>query len=160
MLVAAAAIGRCFSFRLLTAICQIDVDELFTVVEKAQQMGIIVSSSEGQETPFTFAHELVRQTLLAGISAPHRQRLHASVAEAIERLYTSTVNERAGEIADHLLKAKLFADGQRLVRYLTLAGKSALGAAAFEEAQRQNQGLFGLPQIAVPTMKESSRCNL
>ena len=138
-LAAAAVIGRSFSFQLLTAISQIDVDELFTVIEKAQQMGIIVPSSEGPERPFTFRHELVRQTLLAGISAPRRQRLHASVAEAIERLNPDAVNERAGEIADHLLKAGSFADRQKLVRCLTLAGKSALEAAAFEEARRSFQ---------------------
>ena len=77
-LAAAAVIGRSFSFQLLTAVSQIDVDELFTVIEKAQQMGIIVPSSEGPERPFTFSHELVRQTLLAGISVPRRQQLHAS----------------------------------------------------------------------------------
>ncbi len=65
VLAAAAMIGRSFSFRLLTEVSQVDVDELFTVIEKAQQMGIIVPSSEGPEKPFTFAHELVRQTLLA-----------------------------------------------------------------------------------------------
>ncbi len=134
-LAAAAVIGRSFSFQLLTAISQIDVDELFTVIEKAQQMGIIVPSSEGPERPFTFRHELVRQTLLAATSAPRLQRMHASVAEAIERLNPDAVNERAGEIADHLLKAGSFADPQRLVLYLTLAGKNALGAAAFEEAR-------------------------
>ena len=37
VLAAAAAIGRSFSFELLTAISQIDVDELFTVIEKAQR---------------------------------------------------------------------------------------------------------------------------
>jgi predicted ATPase len=67
---AAAVIGRSFSFQLLTAISQIDVDELFTIIEKTQQMGIIVPSSEGPERPFTFTHELVRQTLLADIPAP------------------------------------------------------------------------------------------
>jgi predicted ATPase len=110
LLAAAAVIGRSFSFQLLTEISQVDVDELFAVVEKAQQMGVIVPSSEGPERPFTFGHELVRQTLLAGISAPRRQRLHASVADAIERLYPAAVNERAGDIADHLLKAGAFAD--------------------------------------------------
>ena len=55
VLAAAAVIGRSFSFQLLTAISQIDVDELFTVIEKAQQMGIIVPSSEGPERPFTFS---------------------------------------------------------------------------------------------------------
>src|SRR6202046_3700264 len=65
VLSAAAMIGRNFSFRLLADVSQIDVDEIFTVIDKAQQMGIIVASSEGPEKPFTFAHELVRQTLLA-----------------------------------------------------------------------------------------------
>ncbi len=136
VLAAAALIGRSFSFQLLTAASQIDVDELFTIVEKAQKMGMIVPSSEGPERPFTFRHELVRQTLLAGISVPRQQRVHARVAEAIERLNPHAVNERAGEIADHLIKSGSFGDSRKLVRYLTLAGKRALEAAAFEEARR------------------------
>jgi len=125
VLAAAAAIGRCFSFQLLTAISQIEVDELFTVIEKAQQMGIIVPSSEGPEKPFTFTHELVRQTLLADISAPRLQQLHARVADAIERLEPGAVDKRAREIADHLVKAGSFADPQRPVRWRT-PGKVAL----------------------------------
>jgi tetratricopeptide (TPR) repeat protein len=136
VLAAAAMIGRSFSFRLLTEVSQVDVDELFTVIEKAQQMEIIVPSSEGPEKPFTFTHELVRQSLLAGISSPRRQHLHAAVAQAIELVYPGAVNERPGEIADHLIKAGSFADEQKLVRWLMLAGKSALKAAAFEDARR------------------------
>ena len=136
VLAAAAVIGRSFSFQLLTGISQIDVDELFTVVEKAQEMGIIVPSSEGPGRPFTFAHELVRQTLLAGISSPRRQHLHARVAGEIERLNPGAGDQCTGEIADHLIKAGSFADRQTLVRWLTLAGKSALESAAFEEARR------------------------
>jgi tetratricopeptide (TPR) repeat protein len=136
VLAAAAVIGRSFSFQLLNEINHVDVDELFTIIEKAQQMGIIVPSAEGPERPFTFAHELVRQTLLADISIPRQQRLHASVADAIERLDPDTFGERAGDIADHLVKAGSFADRRRLVHFLTLAGKSALAAAAFEDAAR------------------------
>ena len=135
-LVAAAVIGRSFSFQLLAAVSQMEVDELFGVIEKAQGMGIVVPSSEGPGRPFTFSHELVRQTLLAGISAPRQERLHAGVANAIERLYPREVNERAGEIADHLIKAGSFADDRKLVLWLTLAGKGALEAAAFEQARR------------------------
>jgi tetratricopeptide (TPR) repeat protein len=135
VLAAAAVIGRSFSFQLLAEISQVDVDELFTVIEKAQQMGIVVPSAEGPERPFTFGHELVRQTLLGGISAPRQQRLHAGVAEAIERLHPGAINERAGEVADHLLKAGSFAEKPSLVRYLTAAGESALEAAAFDEAR-------------------------
>ena len=139
ILAAAAVIGRSFSFRLLAEVAQIDVDDLFTVFEKAQQMGILVASSEGPENPLTFTHELVRQTLLAGISVPRKQQLHATVADTIERLYPRFVNERAGEIADHLLKAGSFADARRVFTYLVQAGKSALDAAAFEDARRSFQ---------------------
>ena len=135
-LAAAAVIGRSFSFQLLTATSQIDVDELFTVIEKAQQMGIIVPSSEGPEKPFTFAHELVRQTLLAGISAPRRQQLHAaSPTRSSSSIHASSTSapERSLTISsrqDRSLTARNWSVE------LTLAGKSALKAAAFEEARR------------------------
>jgi len=150
VLAAAAVIGRSFSFQLLAGISLIEVDELFTVIEKAQQMEIIVPSAEGPERPFTFGHELVRQTLLAGISAPRQQRLHACVADAIERLHPGVVNERAGDIADHLLKAGSFGNDRRLVHYLTVAGKGALDAAAFEEARRSfHSALSHLTEVDV-----------
>jgi predicted ATPase len=135
-LAAAAVIGRSFSFQLLTAISQIDVDELFTVIEKAQRMGIIVPRAEGPEKPFTFAHELVRQTLIAEISIARRQQLHAKVAAALESLDPTLAREQAREISDHLVKAGSFADGRKLVRYLTIGGKRALDAAAFGEARQ------------------------
>jgi tetratricopeptide (TPR) repeat protein len=156
VLAAAAVIGRSFSFQLLTGISQIDVDDLFTVIEKAQKMGIIIASAEGPERPYTFGHELVRQTLLAGISAPRQQRLHADVASAIERLYSDARGQsaHAGDIADHLLKAGLFADERRLVQYLTLAGKGALEAAAFEEAKRSFQS--ALSRLSAAEVKEKA----
>jgi tetratricopeptide (TPR) repeat protein len=78
----------------------------------------------------------VRQTLLTEISAPRRQQLHASVADAIERLHAGAAIERAGDIADHLRKAGSFGNDRRLVHYLTIAGKGALEAGAFEEARQ------------------------
>jgi tetratricopeptide (TPR) repeat protein len=135
MLGAAAVIGRSFSFQLLAAISGADVDELFDVIEKAQQMVIVVPSAEGPEKPFTFAHELLRQTLLAEISIARRQQLHAKAAHAIESVYGTSVREYAGEIADHLLKAGSFADREEVIHWLIYAGNAALEASAFEEAR-------------------------
>ena len=135
VLEAAAVIGRSFSFQLLSDVSQTEIDELFSVIEKAQQMGVVVPSSQGPETPFTFVHELVRQTLLAGISLPRRQRLHSIVAAAIERLYAGGLNGSAGEIADHLLKAGSFAERAKVVLWLTQSAKGALDAAAYAQAR-------------------------
>jgi tetratricopeptide (TPR) repeat protein len=137
ILAATAVIGRSFSFELVQSLLdRVDVDELCDVIEKAQRMGLIVSSAEGPETPFTFAHELVRQTLLHRTAAPRRRRLHVRVARAIEQLHPRAADERAGEIADHLLKAGAFADRRELATALIRAGKAALEASAFEEAHR------------------------
>jgi len=136
VLATAAVIGRSFSFQLLLEISGIDMDELFAVIEKAQQMGIIVASAEGPARPLTFGHELVRQTLLSGISTPREQQLHLGVADAIERMHPRVLGEHAGHIADHLIKAGPLADERRLVHYLTLAGKGAIEAAAFKAARR------------------------
>jgi tetratricopeptide (TPR) repeat protein len=154
VLAAAATIGRSFSFQLLTAISLVDIDELFAIIEKAQQMGIIVPSSEGAAKPFTFAHELVRQTLLTRISASRQQQLHASIARAIELVYPDAVDDRAGEIADHLLKAGSFADRHALVRWLTLAGKAAIEVAAFEEGRRSFQS--ALSHLAPADVREKA----
>jgi hypothetical protein len=70
VLAAAAVIGRSFNFQLLTAISQIDVDELFAVIEKAQKMGIIVASSEGPQKPFTFTMNLFVRHYLPASRAP------------------------------------------------------------------------------------------
>ena len=140
VLTAAAVLGRSFSFPLLAALLeQTDEDGLLTALDEAQRTGLVESINEGPEAPFTFTHELVRQTLLAGLSLPRRQRLHLQVAEAIERVHASTVHERASEIAHHLAKAGALADTPRVVQYLTLAGQRALEAAAYEDALRQFQ---------------------
>ena len=157
VLAAAAVIGRSFSFQLLTAISQVDVDELFTVIEKAQQMGIIVPSSEGPERPFTFAHELVRQTLLAGISAPRRQQLHAARRRrdraTLSAMPSMSAPERSPTISS---KQDRSPTGRKLVDWLTLAGKSALEAAAFEEARRSFRS--ALSHQAPLTRKKGLTC--
>src|SRR5262249_4230416 len=140
VLTAAAVIGRSFSFPLLAALLeQPDEDGLLTALDEAQRIGLLVSSAERPEAPFTFAHELVRQTLLAGLSLPRPQRLHLQVAEAIERVHAGMVHERASELAHHLLKAGSLADTPKVVQYLTVAGQRALEAAAYEDALRQFQ---------------------
>ncbi len=133
-LAAAAVIGRSFSFKLLESLGQFESDPLLEAIEEALGMGLVVSSAEGPEAPLNFAHELVRQTLLAGLSPPRRQRLHERVANAIERAYASDLESHAAEVAHHLIQAGADADRNKVVHYLTVAGKRAMQAAAYEDA--------------------------
>src|SRR5260370_6233805 len=75
-------------------------------------------------------------------------------------LNRDAVNERTGEITEHLLKAGSFVDRQKLVRWLTLAGKSALDAAAFEEARRNFESALSHQGALDPRQKADLLANL
>jgi tetratricopeptide (TPR) repeat protein len=143
VLIAAAVMGRSFSFKLLeTLLDQANADDLLNAIERAQQMGLVVSGSEGPEALVWFTHEIVRQTLLAGISLARRQRLHLRVAEALEKVRAKTLNEHAEEIAHHLVQAGSASDLQRTAHYLSLAGSAALDRAAYETALGNFQSAY------------------
>jgi class 3 adenylate cyclase/tetratricopeptide (TPR) repeat protein len=144
VLTAAAVIGRGFSFELLDALGEVQTDALLDAVDEAERARLIIAASDGPEARFTFTHELIRQTLVSGLSLPRRQRLHLRVAEAMERAYSRSIEEHAADLAYHLNRAGAAADPGKTVRYLTLAGDQALAAAAFEDALRHFENALSL----------------
>jgi tetratricopeptide (TPR) repeat protein len=152
VLTAAAVIGRGFSFELLEALGDpsagpgqaVDTDALLDAVDEGERAHLITAASDGPEARFTFAHELIRQTLVSGLSLPRRQRLHLRVAEAMERAYSRSIEEHAADLAYHLNQAGAAADPEKTVRYLALAGDQALAAAAFEDALRHYEDALSL----------------
>ncbi|MGH3340360.1 MAG: hypothetical protein ACRDPL_16245, partial [Propionibacteriaceae bacterium] len=81
-----------------------------------------------------FSHELIRQTLLSGVSAVMRERLHLQTAQAISQRYSDDLEAYAGDLAYHLSRAGRSGDRASLVRYLTIAAQQAFDAAAFDDA--------------------------
>lgn len=135
VLTAAAAIGHSFPFELLHVLQDhTALDDLLASLEQAERMGLIVSSADGQDASFAFAHNLVRQTLLARISVPRRQLLHLRAAEALEQAHTAMESKQAVAIAKHVRQAGTLAENQQLVRYPKVAGKSVLETTALAQA--------------------------
>jgi len=136
VLSAASVIGRSFNFVLLeTVLDRLDPDALFDGLEEAERTGFITSSSQGPEAPFAFSHELVRQTLLAGISLPRQQRLHLKIALAMEKIFAPCIEEHAAEVAYHLVKSGPYIDAGKAMSYLSLTGQILLRAGALEDAR-------------------------
>jgi len=135
-LAAGAVVGRGFPFSLLEDITDIDAGRLLDIVEEAEAARVIVPEERDGEVHYAFAHELIRQTLLTGISLLRRQRMHLSVANALERLDPKARETRPSEIANHLLQAGAAAEADRTLDYLERAADRAMESAAFEEALR------------------------
>jgi len=68
VLTAAVAIAPCFGFKLLQMLQDHRaLDDLLIALEHVQRLGLFVSTADGQDASFAFAHALVHQTLLATI---------------------------------------------------------------------------------------------
>ena len=136
VLAAAAVIGRSFPFALLEAVTHADPDLLLDQVEEAERAGLISSEVVQQEAQFKFAHELIRRAVLDELSAVRRQRLHLSVAEAIEAIYPDTADDHAGDLAHHLWNAGTAADIAKTIHYSRLAGDRAAQSYSNVEAEQ------------------------
>jgi pilus assembly protein CpaF len=133
MLVAAAVVGRDFDIALLEAFGELSGHELREALDEATRGHFLTTVPPDR---YRFAHELVRQRVLAVLPLPRLQAYHLAVADTLERVYGKSANERAGEIGYHLYQAGTAADQVRTSSYLAQAAKNALAVGAFEEALR------------------------
>src|SRR5579872_817743 len=152
ILAAAAVIRGSFTFELLAAASRENEEQLLDSVEEAERAGLIASTVQYPEARFNFLHELIRQTVLAGISAPRRQRLHLRVADAMEQVYSKTLEDRANDLSFHLVNAGPAAAPERTVKYLSIAARRARSQGALTESS----DLYHQALSALETMRESS----
>jgi class 3 adenylate cyclase/tetratricopeptide (TPR) repeat protein len=132
VLVAAAVSGRMFIPDLVGEVAEADPDRLVDAFDEAERARLLLPGRVPGE--LMFGHELIRQTLLAGVPALKRQQLHLRTADAISRLYPDDLEAHAGELAYHLSLAGGSGDRASLVHYLRIAGERAFDAAAFDDA--------------------------
>ena len=138
ILAAAAVVGRRFSYALVEAIESVDGAALLDTVEESEKLQLIRPSGAASRDPqYTFTHELIRATLLDGLSLPRLQRFHLQIANAIEDTYARSVDEHAPALAHHLYQAGAAADDDKTVRFLGLAAERSLEAGAFEDAEEK-----------------------
>jgi class 3 adenylate cyclase/tetratricopeptide (TPR) repeat protein len=134
ILTTASLVGRDFGFDLLDVLGDLPEDDLVDAVDEAERARLITSVVDGGEVRFSFAHELIRRTLVTELTLTRRQRLHRRVADALEQVHARSLAEHAASIAYHLERAGRWAESDRTIRFLVLAGERALEAAAYSEA--------------------------
>jgi len=152
----AAVLGRRFAYTVVEAAGDWGADDLLRGIEEADRAQLLFEETSGADIQYSFSHELVRQTLLAGLSAPRRQRHHARAADALEQVHATELDSHAADIALHLLASGNRADTVRTVGHLARAGDRSQSAAAFEEALRAYQQALEL----LPAERRRERADL
>ncbi|ABW16506.1 transcriptional regulator, putative ATPase, winged helix family [Parafrankia sp. EAN1pec] len=91
---AAAVIGDVLDIDLLGKVTRLDRDELADLLDEASDEHVIVQAAGTGR--YMFAHALLRDEVVAGISSLRRQRLHLRVAEALGLVDGGPVNGGSG----------------------------------------------------------------
>jgi tetratricopeptide (TPR) repeat protein len=157
ILARAAVVGRGISFKLMNEVIDVDEDTLIDAIEEAEQAQLILTVTRQEEDRITFAHELIRQTLLNDLSLPRRRRLHLRAAEAMEKLYAGAVEDRAADLAYHFYHAG--GDSEKIIEYAVMAAERATAQTAYEEAVDQYQRALQALERQRP-VDELRHCNL
>jgi tetratricopeptide (TPR) repeat protein len=136
----AAVIGRQLDLMLLQSVDpSVNLEKWLTACAGAAVLDV-------QDDRWRFAHDKLREGVLAELSDEERQALHRQVAEAIERVYPRQPDQYA-ILAHHWAQAK---DVAKEAHFTALAGDHAMVAGAFAEAksfyERALRALSQLPE--------------
>jgi class 3 adenylate cyclase len=124
----AACIGRDFDYRLLKAVSPLDDSELQDALELLVKAELIFQRGAPPEASYTFKHALVRDAAYDNLLKTKRQKIHASLVSAFEKI--DAVPEL---VAHHATIAGL---SEKAIDYWLKAGEKASQKSADVEAVR------------------------
>ena len=137
VLAAAAVAGAEFDADVLANASDVELEaalDALDALEAAERARLVRSA--GTFDRFSFAHALVRHTIVDELTAGRRVRLHARIAHALERA-AATRDVAAGDLAAQFAAAGNLVDADRALRYTREAGDEAAARLAFDVAAEQ-----------------------
>jgi DNA-binding CsgD family transcriptional regulator len=106
VLTMAAVAGRRFEFELLGELSGLDEAALLDSMKELIALRLVVEESGDR---FVFRHALTRQAIYSGLLDRERRQLHRQIAEAIERLYATSLETWLDDLAAHSFEARSWA---------------------------------------------------
>ncbi len=126
-----AAIGREFSYRLLSAVAQQPDDRLTEALDRLVRAELVFGRGELPEAVYTFKHALVQEAAYAGLLRERRRQLHARIAQALEGEFPEVAETQPELVAHHYAAAGLAAPA---IDYYRRAAERAMASSANAEA--------------------------
>ncbi|MDO8715646.1 MAG: AAA family ATPase [Dehalococcoidales bacterium] len=155
-----AVIGREFRIELLKRLAQISDDELFSTLREAKGAMVLEEYVKvGTEVTYRFSHDFFRKTIYEEIIAPERINIHQRVAQAIESMCVTHLEEHAVELTEHFSHSSNADDLAKAVTYGEMAAKQAHDVYAHAEAIRLLEHTLKVQEALAPADR-AKRCDL
>ncbi len=135
----AAVVGRRFPVPVLNQVINPRTDghsemTLINHLGHLESSGLIAVYQVKPELTYRFHNTLLQDAVYNSLLTADRQRLHLSVAKAMEQLYPASLEKLAPQLADHYQIAGSTVDAYK---YFVLAGDTALNTYANQEAENR-----------------------
>src|SRR5437764_263448 len=145
----AAVVGRDFEAGVLADACEQSEDSVLNILDTALTTRLLTADFQrGQQ--FRFTHALVRDTLYDGMTPVRRARLHARVADAVERRAALLGEESVFALAHHFSRAAPVRGQAKALEYTCRAAAVAYRQRAYEQAA----GLWRVAVDATPVDRQ------
>jgi class 3 adenylate cyclase/tetratricopeptide (TPR) repeat protein len=129
-----AALGRSFSYELISAAAGMPPQKLAEALEQLVKAELIFRRGTPPDAEYTFKHALVQDAVYSTLLRNRRQQLHAQIASTLEGKFPEIVATRPALIAQHCAEAGLDA---KAVDYWLKAGQQAVARSSVAEADAQ-----------------------
>jgi predicted ATPase len=126
-----AAIGREFSYALLSAVVSKPEPELASALDRLIAAGLLFRQGVAPHATYLFKHVLVQDAAYGTLLRGKRQELHARVAAVLEQRFADVVDRQPELLAHHLTAA---GETRRAIDRWLEAGKQAAQRSAHVEA--------------------------
>jgi class 3 adenylate cyclase/predicted ATPase len=127
----AAAIGREFSFELLSLALRIDESDLRLTLARLEDADIIYCVGISPQVLFAFKHALLRDAIYSSLLKSSRRQMHADIAAILETHFQEVSETQPELLAHHYSEA---GNHELAVRFWYKSGQRALAHSANVEA--------------------------
>jgi class 3 adenylate cyclase/tetratricopeptide (TPR) repeat protein len=126
-----AVIGKEFPLSLVRAISGRTDDDLGRILNDLQLAEFIYEQPAMGDVEYTFKHALTLEVAYNSVLSERRRIVHGRVGEAIEAIFTRSLDDHLSELAHHYSRSP---NTRKAVEYLGRTGRQALERYAFNEA--------------------------
>ena len=99
-----AALGRQFSYELISAVADRSVAELDIALKQLIEAGLLISRGGHPETVYAFNHDLVQDVAYDSLLKSRRRQLHGNIAGVMHARFPDIVDTEPEVLAHHLGK--------------------------------------------------------
>lgn len=146
----AATIGRQFSLAVITYASQSQEEPLVRALDELWQRRIIRELGTGD---YDFSHDRIREVAYQELSQARRRFFHRRVAEALEAVGVTQLDEISAQLAVQYEQAEVI---DKAARYWRRAGERAIAQFAQQDAIRYLSRALDL----TPVQNQEQRCDL